>query len=253
MTYEPYVKPALAVGYGAYSAYAARRSTKPVYRSSQSYTRYSKPRNRRGLRYGFKAKMLSNTPAKHVMTNDNQTNIVGGVHNTIYTCNLTAGIVAGTGDNQRVGDAVQLLSLKINALISSNAAVTASCQWRVLIGWSGEELNVPAQLSAAGLTASQIFHAGTGGAWQNTAIVNPKAFTVLDDRVYTLNNSITAVSDIQEIAYTIPCNTSFPYQSAGSVFGKNRNLYLVVIPCILGATGNTGSIALSSDLIFKQL
>lgn len=251
MTYKPYYK-AAAAGYAAYGS----RATKPTYRSSRSYTRTTNKRRRRyGTRSSFKTKMLAASPAKHYMTNDNQTGIIGGLHNTIYTCNLTAGIVTGSADNQRVGDSLQLLSLKINGLLSSNPASTSSCQWRIIIGWSGEEYNLPNTLGS-GLGNTQIFQSGTGTSWQNTAIVNPKAFTVLDDRIFTLNNSITGVADIQELAYTIPCNTAFFYQSAASALGKTRNLYLVVIPCILnGSTGVTacGALALSSDLVFKQL
>lgn len=250
--YRPYAKYAA----GGLMLMAPPRSTRPQYRSQQSYTKVaSKPRYRRGTRSSFKTKMLASTPAKHYMTNDNQTAVVGALHNTLYTCNLTSAIVTGSADNQRIGDAVQLLSLKLNGLLSSNAATNQACQFRLIIGWSGEEFSLP-NTFASGLGNTQVFQAGTGTAWQNTAIVNPKAFTVIDDRVITLNNSITGVADVQEIAYTVPCNTAFFYQSAASTLGKTRNLYAVFIACTLnGVTGvtNAGSIALSTDLIFKQL
>jgi len=257
MTYTPYgtLRGAGAVAYGAYSAYPRKQSQ--VYTGWNSTVRLrSKRRRYGGTRSGFKTKMLANTPAKHATTDDNQTAVVGGTHNTMYTCNITAGVAAGTADDSRVGDTIQVAAIKLNGLLSTNPLSTASCQYRIIVGWSGEEYNLPNTLSAAGLTAAEVFETGTGGVWRNTGIINPKAFTVLDDRIYTLNNSISMVSDIQEFAYTVPCSTSFPYQANGSVFGKTRNLYVVFIPCILnGTTGATiaGSIALSTDLIFKQV
>lgn len=252
MFYTPYRAPLAA--YAAYKSYGSRTGTQ---RGSFTSTDVVTKRKRRtGKVVTFKKKMLDATPAKHQITTDLQTVIVGMTHNTIYTCNLTAGIIQGTGDAQRTGDSVQLSAVKLNGLLSSNPAITASCQIRVIVGYSGEEYNVPNTFSAAGLTATELFQAGTGSAWANTGIINPKAFTVLDDRIVTLNNSISLVADIEEIAYTVPCNTTFPYQSGGSRFGKTRNLYIVVIGCSLNGTSgvtNSGSVSMSTDLIFKQV
>lgn len=256
MTYSPYLRAPLA-------AYGAYRSSYPASRQTQQYTSgrsFTKVRSRRRRRYAttssFKSKVLQTAPAKHIMTNDNQTQVTGALHSTIYTCNLTAAIVAGTGGNQRIGDAVQLLSLKVNGLLSSQANSTASCMYRVIVGWSGEEYNVPNTFSTAGLTGTEIYQANTGSNWANTAIINPKAFTVLDDRIFTLNNNISLVADIQEFSYTIPVNAAQYYQAAGSVFGKTRSLYMVFVPCILGGTfavTPAGSVAVSTDLVFKNL
>lgn len=255
MTYAPYVRSAGALAYGAYRSFPSGQ--KQTYAGTRSTNRlYTKKKPINGYRYSFKKKMLGNTPAKHYLVNDNQTFFVSGTHNTIYSCNITAGVVQGTADNQRIGDAIQIMALKVNALLGSNSALTASTQFRVLVGWSGEELNVPNTLSSAGLSAAQIFHAGTGTSWANTGIINPKAFTVIHDRIHTLNNSIANVSDIEQVAFTVPCSTAFPYQAAGSIYGKTRNLYLVVIPCSFGGSSGVtvaGSCSLSLDLIYKQL
>lgn len=255
-TYTPYYRGAAALGYGAYSAWPRKSNVYTTQNNSQIKVTKKRSRRRYGSRSSFKSKLMATSPAKHCTTDDNQTGVVGGLHNTLYTCNLTAGIIAGTGDDQRVGDAVQLAALKINGLLSTVLASTASCQYRVIVGYSGEEYNLPNVLSNAGLTSTEVFQTGTGATWKITAIINPKAFTVLDDRIFTLNNSITGVADIQEFAYTVPVPASFSYQSNGSVFGKTRNLYLIWIPCILnGGTGvtNAGNVAISTDLIFKQI
>lgn len=254
-TYTPYYRGAAMMAMGASSRYPRKQSQ--LSSGWNSTVRLASKRRRvTGTRSGFKTKMLANTPAKHATTDDNQTGVVGGTHNTIYTCNITAGVAAGTADDSRVGDTIQLSALKLNGLLSSNGSSTSSCQFRVIVGWSGEEYNLPNTLASTGLAATELFETGTGATWRNTGIINPKAFTVLDDRIFSLNNSIANVSDITEFAYTVPCSTSFPYQANGSVFGKTRNLYVIWIPCILnGASGltNAGNIALSTDLIFKQV
>lgn len=254
-TYTPYYRGAASLAYGAVSRFPRKSAVYTTQNNSQLRVT-NKRRRRYGTRSSFKSKLMASTPAKHCTTDDNQTGVVGGLHNGIYTCNLTAGVIAGTGDDQRVGDSIQLASLKINGLLSTVLASTASCQYRVIVGYSGEEYNLPNTLSASGLSTTELFQTGTGATWRITSIINPKAFTVLDDRIFTLNNSITGVADIQEFAYTVPVSTAFNYQSNGSVYGKTRNLYLVWIPCILnGATGltNAGNVAISTDLIFKQV
>lgn len=257
MTFNPYgYKAPLALAYGGYNSYRGRTTRNASYTGGPSYTTVSKRRRVKTGKYSsFRTRLLGNADAKHVTTNDTQTT-VAGTHNTIYTCNITANVIQGTSDAQRSGDTITTCALKLNGLVNSNAVSTASVQWRIIVGWSGEEYNLPATFSAAGLTQAELFEVGTGGNWRNTGIINPKGFTVLDDRIITLNNSINGVADISEFAYTVPCSAKFPYQTVASVFGKTRNLYVVAIPCILGgATGVTvaGNITLSTDLIFKQI
>jgi len=90
--------------------------------------------------------------------------------------------------------------------------------------------------------------------WAPNGMINPKAITLLDDRTITLNNSITSVADLESFSYNVPLNCDFDYQAGGSVYGKTRNLYVVVMASILdGTTGTTiwGLVNLSADLIFK--
>jgi len=254
---QQYAKGGLATAYGTYSRYRSRVSPNAGWGGAPSQLMVSRKRKRpTGKFQSFKKKLYDNTPAKHSITADNASSITGGLHNTIYTLNLSAVITQGTADNQRVGDSVQLMAVKLNGLISSNALITASCQWRIIVGWSGEEYNLPSQFTVAGLSITELFQPGSGAIWRNTGIINPKAFTVLDDRIWTLNNSISNVADIEEVAYTVQINANLPYQSGGSVYGKTRSLYVVAIPCSLGGvsgTTNSGNLALATDLIYKQV
>lgn len=253
MTYTPYGAAKMgAAAYGAYTGYRRNRQQQ-AYSNKSTFTRVQSRRPKTGKYSTFKTKLYANQPAKHLWTADSATAIIGMTHNTIYTCNITANLVQGVASSQRIGDSAQLMSLKLNGVLSTNAALTSACQYRIIVGWSGEEYGL-ANTFGSGLTSAELFHGTTGIAWKNTGIINAKAFTVLDDRIITLNNSISLVSEVSEIAFTVPLNTAFPYQAAASQFGKTRNLYVVVIGCVLnGNPGTTpaGSLSLSTDLIFK--
>lgn len=208
-----------------------------------------------GKRNSFKQKLLKNLVAKHKVTDDTQTQKINATQNTIYTCNLTAGIVQGTQDDQRIGDSIHLAAVKVAAQIISASATTQPTQFRVIIGYSGEEYNLPNTLGA-GLTNTEIFQTGTGTNSIVNGIINPKAFTVLDDRIVTINNIVLNQNEFQQESYTVQCDSPFPYQSKGSVFGKTRNLYLVVMANInAGVNGTTvaGTFNICTDLIFKDL
>lgn len=246
--------PALSMGYATYGGF--NRNQTPVRTDNTQnelvVTRKRKPKYRR--RTTFKQRLLRNIPAKHFITNDSQTTKAPMTHNTIYTCNLTAGIVQGTSDQTRLGDAVYLAAVKINALYTSPSATSSSCQLRLIVGWGQPEYNLSATFGS-GLALTEIFQTGTGGNWTNTAIVNPKAFTVLDDRLITVNNNIASVSEIQEAIYTVQIDSDFNYKANASLYGKTRNLYFVAIACISGGTPgttNAGQINASTDLIFKD-
>jgi len=198
-------------------------------------------------------KAIDNTkPAKHCPATDITTGTGTCTHNTIYTWGPSELISKGTGDDQRIGDHVQLEALKLHYKVESNAAYDSAVQFRIITCFSGEEFNVPATLGS-GLAASELFVTGAS-AWQVLGVCNPKAVTVLDDRTINLNNSITAVSDLESCFYTVRLGTKLDYQTAGSIYGKLRNLYVVVIASIDGGTTGTtvaGNILINADLIFK--
>ena len=212
------------MGYATYASFAPGSKGNVVAASAQPATVVTHRRKSKfGRRTSFKQRLLRNLPAKHFMTNDSQTTQAPMTHNTIYTCNLTSPIIQGSGDNQRIGDTIHLLATKINCLYTSPAATSASCQLRLIVGWSQAEFNLGATFGS-GLGMSDLFQVSTGTNWTNTAIINPKAFTVLDDRMVTVNNNISSVSEIQSLTYTVQADAEFPYRAAASLYGKTRNL-----------------------------
>lgn len=50
---------------------------------------------------------------------------------------------------------------------------------------------------------------------------------------------MTGVVDGVTIRHTVKINQKFNFQATGSVFGKTKNLYLLVVPSFLGGTSPT--------------
>lgn len=206
----------------------------------------TKLRQRRtAFRKSFKQKVLSIPPAKH-LTSDSR---VGVGSDTIYSVNVTAQVAQGDANNQRDGDAIYMEALKIKGQFESDP-VSNAYKCRVLVGYSGEEYTA-ASFSSATLVGNQVFFSGTNN---YNAIVNPKAFTCLYDTTMDLNSQIEGDVTIQSFESTIPLKQMLPYQSSGSVYGKYKNLYIVVVAYGVGIGAGTGvgTISCNWDLIFKN-
>lgn len=190
-------------------------------------------------------------PAKHYTGETSPTL----VHNTVTSMCPTQGITQGDGNTNRDGDAIELEALKLKGSLVT-ATTAGAYQYRVMVGWSGEEFttaNIATGLVSA-IGATELFLPSTQG-WVNNALVNPKAFTILYDQTFDLNSQIAATQDIYNFNVTVPIHQGFSYQSSGSVQGKNRNLYVVVIGSVAGGTTGTtaaGQILLAYDLVFKN-
>jgi len=220
------------------------------YKPSRSSTTVTQKRRKSGgSAYSLKKVIRSTQPAKHCPINDATASLT---HNTLLTLGPSQFISVGASRDQRIGDALHLLSLKVSGIVTSVAASTSSTHFRLITLWSGEEYTSGANFGS-GLGSSEVF-INSGLAWQPNAICNPKAVTILDDRNIVLNNSITGVADLESFTYTVPLNTDFDYQTATSTFGKNRNLYVVIIGSIVGGISGTtpaGSATVSMDVIYK--
>ena len=176
------------------------------------------------------------------------------LHGNIYTKSITTNVVQGTSEATRVGDAVQLSDLRLKGVFAT-AATAGAYQFRVMVVASGEEYNVDGTTS--GLVLSELFNQGITAGTQVNAIVNPKACTVLHDEVVNINSTISGVSDGALIDLNIPLNNQvFKYQSSGSVYGKFKNIYVVLIGWVLSGTSGTtptGSITFNYVLNYRDV
>lgn len=182
---------------------------------------------------------------------DSTLNISGVVQSTIYTNNLTAQITQGTSVYNRQGDSIFIKNVHIKGAVFSDS-VAGAYQFRVMLVTSGEEYDFGTGFGS-GLTSGQMFL--TPSVVPTNSIVNPKAITVLHDETIDINSQVSGAPDIAGVDFLVRMNKKFPYQSDGAVYGKTKNLYLVVIGFRLGAgVGvDVGDVFLNTAVEFKNL
>lgn len=177
------------------------------------------------------------------------------VHATQYAHAMTQGIVQGTTNEDRVGDEIFINAIRFNILVASNATAGAY-SYRLMLVWSGEEFNNAGTLASTSLASSEVFLPGFDNGAKFLGVVNRKAVTVLWDRVVDINSNIANTSDCITVSGTIGMkNQRFPYQAAGSIYGKTKNLYFVAIPNVVnGVTGTTGcgAITITYSIDFRD-
>lgn len=256
--YNPYLRNSLKAG-TAYSAAGLQRNWGQTgqripgrSRLSGSNTLTFSRRKRKPFAKGksFAHKLLQLEPAKHYANSS----LTGLTHNTIYTVIPTTGIIQGDDNTTRTGDFIHLAALKIRMSMQT-ATAAAGYTYRVLVGYTGEEYNLPTVLGA-GLSSSELFIPNTAATWTPNGVINPKAFTCLYDETIDINSLVATVQDTQTTSFTVNLDKRFPYQAAASIYGKNQNLAVVVCGGVTaGVTGTTsvGSVVLTYDLIFKEI
>lgn len=205
-----------------------------------------------GKRQSFQKKVLALAGAKHWTVSLNPST----KHNNYYNFSPTVGVVTGTTNNTRIGDEIYLAALKVMASFCTDNTAGAY-QYRIIVGFSTTQ-DTTALIGSAMPQTTQMtamFLPNTGSNLQTTAIINPKTFTVLDDRTIDSNSQIAATQDIQCVNYTVPINQKFVYFGSTSAYGKTKNLYVLLFPIVLGGVNNvtlTGQHFISTDLIFKD-
>lgn len=148
---------------------------------------------------------------------------------SIYTYNLTAQLTQGNADGTRVGDVVDLKNLEFNLQWYTHPAA-AYYRLRVLVFWSGEEYNPGAtNFGSASLSTGQLFIGAATFVTQN--ICNTKSINVLYDQLAEINSAVAGYEDGMTLRANITSGIAgkYTYQESGSVYGKTKNLYMVVI------------------------
>lgn len=246
----PQVAPMVAYPSGGFpfDGHSQRGAKRLALRGGFSATKTMSKRRRVKSAYykTFKARVRDIPPAKH-HAGVSETVLTD---NTIFTMGITQGVGPGTGNNQRIGDSIFLEALKINGHIQS-AETSNGYKYRIIVGYSGEEYGTTV-LASGNLTSNEIF-LPSGGENVNK-IVNPKTFTAIYDEVIDINSQIEGDGTVQSFRATIPLKRNFPYQQATSVYGKNVNLYVVVIGYGIGVVDGTpvGAIYMTYDMVFKN-
>jgi len=239
---EPPGKSAPGSGFSYPKNKMVRRTTKKTYKKNTK---------------NIKKTILSMASTKHLAIDNNNCQVTIAKQNQVYSNCITAQLVQGNADNNRLGDEITLSELLVRGYYFTDSN-SGAYQGRVLVGYSGlEHNNSMGPIPFAGsIPATDIFLPGTIGGNTVQAIVNPKVFTVLYDESFTVNSMIASVADMYSFERKIRLSGKFPYRSPGNVFGKYRNLYIVFVGFKAGGTPgdtNIGTFAASYDLKFKDM
>lgn len=243
ISYAPYANQLASMVYN-------KSSSTQRFGRSNSRTMTTTKRKKKQLASSIKRVISNEKPAKHrsFYTAANMS------HNLIYSMSPTEIVTQGDTNEDRDGDQIELCALKLKG--SFFCPTTANgYSYRIIVGYSGEEYPVNGVLSVSGLIEPEIFLPATGAGHRTNAIINPKAFTCLHDETIDVNSLLAGVSDVYSYFVDVPLNNhKFLYQATQSIYGKTRNLYVVVISTATGGTlGVTasGACQMSADLIFK--
>lgn len=255
--YSQYLQPALrkqfsVAGLATAAGYSFPNNTMQVKRPTVTRTNSMIKKKKAARSNSVKAQILRNIDTHHCTLSD-QYYSANATHNTIYTASITGIPIQGTSNINRIGDKIHLMNIAISLGINT-AAAAGAYTYRVLLVYSGEEYT-PSGLGT-GLSFAEVFQPNTGGLYGTLAITNPKAVTVLMDELIEINSIITATKDVTTLRRNIHLGSDFSYQSSAATFGKTKNLYVVVVACVVdGTTGTTaaGTFNLNADMTFKPL
>lgn len=221
------------------------------YGGGQSYTRTVQKRKRQiGQRKSLKRKIIDTLPAKH----NTFSSTVSIAAQSAYTIVPTRNIGQGTSNQQRLGDDIFLEALRVKGTFNT-ATDSNAYQYRMIVGFTGEELAVSTTWSSTGLSAADVYQPDTFDATFLTGgAVNKKAITVLYDETYDINSQVEGAPTLHGFDVLVPIKQKFLYQSAGSTYGKTKNLFVWIVGYSPGLTGVTviGSCNIAVDLIFKD-
>jgi len=242
--FRPYAAP---VAYAANTVMGSNRS----YGVRKSRTdRYVKRRSMNNKPASLKQVMRSMESAHHLAIGDN-TNSVNLTHNTFTTCNVLNSLAQGALTFQRTGDTVFLETLKVRMFWDGPTVSSNGLQLRIFVLYH-DDFYANSSF-ASGLVLGDLAVGTTGTARAATTIIDPKKATVIYDEVVLLDQSIANVADTALINFNVKVNKAFNFVPATQE-GKDRNLYIVLVPSIAGGvTGTTacGAIYCNFDMIFK--
>ena len=178
--------------------------------------------------------------------------VTGMAAGTVYSVNLTAQVVQGTLDGNRVGDSILLDHLALRGKFNSPTTPVGHYQCRILVVYSGEEYNPAATFSSSGLAYTELM--GTPyTATQVIGILNHKAITVLYDNTVEVSSQITNVTNGVTFGHVVNLKgAKFPYQALSNTMGKTKNLYLIAIAGGTSTTADFGNVVINYKLQYKD-
>jgi len=175
------------------------------------------------------------------------------LHQSSYAWCPTQTVLVGNNSNTRIGDDVYLTSLVMNGFFATDAAAHACHKFRCIVFWSRAEVACGAFAQNV-IGGSQVWHPGTDAIIAN-AIPNPNACTVVSDFVIDAAQVLNTAKEFKSFNITVPLKQTFKYREVNGVYGKSKNLYVLVNSFIAGGVDNTtsaGTLTLAATLKFKD-
>lgn len=235
-----------------YLSYKGYKGYKPRVSSSYSYGNSSTV-NRRVKRKRYAPNSLSERirkemPAKHFQTVDS-TLTQNTLHNVTYVHSPTMNIAKGTSDNQRVGDKIHLEAIKFKMLFHDETLNVNATFVKLIIGYIDTDT-----FTSTGFQTGGDYSYGNGVAFSTNNITNPKKFTEIANYTIKMPHLVDGSKSGEVIEETLMLKKDFVYET-NQVYGKDRNLVLIVTTSVVGgtpATTSTGNVFLTYDLIYKD-
>lgn len=191
---------------------------------------------------------------QHEIKNCNNGSSANLLHAQQQAINITAAVVQGSNVEQRVGDEITLNALRM--VFDLAAPTTAGAySYRVMVVYHDADYS-PTTFSTSSISYSEVFLPGAVSGSNSMGIVNKKAVQVLYDGLVCINSNIAATADHVQFPVTVNLrNIKFPYKATGSLYGKYKNLYVLVVPFVIGGVNDTtgcGTVILNYSLDFRD-
>lgn len=161
---------------------------------------------------------------KYVSFNPNNSLFSAG---NVYTLNPLQSITTGNTSSTRVGDEINLTSIRYNAIIKNSGDSAANV--RVLVTKSSDQVNTVSQQFTNGLFSSSTLLLQNAGSWM--APVDLQRHKVVHESYIKIpQNAITGQSNDRRLALRVPFKYGkFQFRKA-STEGKDGNIYIHLIP-----------------------
>lgn len=214
------------------------------------YKKFKKAYKKKSLTTKVKKIITKMSELKHFTTEQSLPTVAAA---TIYTYGPTQGIVQGVGNDERIGDQIQLHKIKLHGYVFAAAVANANTKWRISVVYSSAQLNATT-MNSSGLSFAALYLPDTYALNGICGVYDEKAVTVLSDQTLDHNSFVSTSQDIKSWSTDIYLkDQKFPYIEGASPFGKNKNLYVVVQAYTTAAPSNCGSFFFSMDLQYKDL
>lgn len=177
-------------------------------------------------------KVVRNTTAPKSYEEDILNTFTGGLkNNTIFTTNLSGQIVQGTDDDDRIGDVIHLKYLSMKGRLSQTLTDATERHyptwWRFLLIKSDKEYTT-GNAFGTGFGGTDLFKPYSTGSQLIYIPIDRQNVTVLKQWEYKMQSNTTLNSHTKICDLSTKLDMTIKFKD-GTIFGKNNNLYLVVI------------------------